>query len=392
MVKKTNKPVATETEGIFRLGGNVRRINELEVAFDSPDRYGRGLDWTGYTVHDAANILRRYFNRLPQPIVPLEFYERFRAPLKGHQDEAVRGAPASNPEETFNVDLAISTYQQIITQLPPLNRQLLLYILDLLAVFASKAEKNRMDASNLASIFQPGMLNHPDHVMKPSEYSLNQDIVIFLIQQQDNFLVGMPGTAADEQTVQDIQNAPRTRAQGSPRSPQTGLGRSASNASAGADSARRLGALRRHVSVSSKHSRNSSTIPSPGTPSTPHGGDATPGVHRSNTVPSKKSPNMPSGRFSRPFDRSSPGSQPTSAGFLAPDSFLPSPSPQQAPSAQDLSSVTPSVPEKIEEVQHANGETATEQPASNDQPPQGENHSTISSFARASTNICSDSC
>ena len=373
MPEKTDEPVATETEGIFRLGGNVRRINELEVAFDSPDRYGRGLDWTGYTVHDAANILRRYFNRLPQPIVPLEFYERFRAPLKGHQDEAVRGAPASNPEEAFDVDLAISTYQQIITQLPPLNRQLLLYILDLLAVFASKAEKNRMDASNLASIFQPGMLNHPDHVMKPSEYSLNQDIVIFLIQQQDNFLVGMPGTAADEQTVQDIQNAPKTRAQGSPRSPQTGLGRSASNASAGADSARRLGALRRHVSVSSKHSRNSSTIPSPGTPGTPHG-DTTTGVHRSNTVPSKKSPNMPSGRFSRPFDRSSPGSQPTSAGFLAPDSFLPSPSPQQAPSAQDLPPVTPSVPEKIEEVQHANGETVVEPPVSSDQPPQSENH------------------
>ena len=229
----------------------------------------------------------------------------------------------------FDVSVAISTYQRLITELPPLNRQLLLYILDLLAVFASKADKNRMDASNLASIFQPGMLNHPDHMMKPTEYSLNQDVVIFLIQQQDHFLVGMPGTAADEQTVKDIQNAPKTRAPNSPRSPKIGLGRSASNASAGADSARRLGALRRNVSGSSKHSRHSSNIPSPGTPGTPQAIGSAGAVHRSNTVPSKKSPNVPSGRFSRPFDPSSPGSQPPSAGFLAPEGHPVSSNPQQ---------------------------------------------------------------
>lgn len=298
----------------------MRRINELEMAFDSPDRYGRGLDWTGYTVHDAANILRRYINKLPQPIVPLEFYEQYRAPLRGHQEEAVGSVQAHTPElGGFDVGEAISTYQRLITELPPLNRQLLLYILDLLAVFASKADKNRMDASNLASIFQPGMLNHPDHMMKPTEYSLNQDVVIFLIQQQDHFLVGMPGTAADEQTVKDIQNAPKTRTPNSPRSPKIGLRRSASNASGGADSARRLGALRRNVSGSSKHSRHSSNIPSPGTPGTPQAIGSASGVHRSNTVPSKKSPNVPSGRFSRPFDPSTPSSQPPSAGFLAPE-------------------------------------------------------------------------
>jgi hypothetical protein len=50
----------------------------LQEVFDSPERYGKGLDWSGYTVHDAANVLRRYLNQLPEPIVPLEFYERFR--------------------------------------------------------------------------------------------------------------------------------------------------------------------------------------------------------------------------------------------------------------------------------------------------------------------------
>src|SRR3546814_18945860 len=71
-------------------------------------------------------------------------------------------------------------------------RQLLLYILDLLAVFAAKLDENRMNSQNLAAIFQPGMLSHPAHAMAPEDNSLNQSVLIFLIENQDHFLIGMP--------------------------------------------------------------------------------------------------------------------------------------------------------------------------------------------------------
>lgn len=271
------------------------------MLFDSPDRYGKGLDWTGYTVHDAANILRRYLNQLPQPIVPLTFYERCRDPLRSHQAQAVGDMEAQAQDVgDFNHDAAITTYQRLITELPPLNRQLLLYILDLLAVFASKSEHNRMTSANLAAIFQPGMLSHPSHDMEPPEYRLSQDVIIFLIENQDNFLVGMSGTAADDKTVKEVQSGIQRQPITPTRLSQAGLGRSSSNASAGADSLRKQGGVRRNVSVSSKNSRSSSNVPSPGSPvpgsplaATSSGG----GVHRSNTVPSKKSPAIPSTRF-----------------------------------------------------------------------------------------------
>ena len=271
------------------------------MLFDSPDRYGKGLDWTGYTVHDAANILRRYLNQLPQPIVPLTFYERCRDPLRSHQAQAVGDMEAQAQDVgDFNHDAAIITYQRLITELPPLNRQLLLYILDLLAVFASKSEHNRMTSANLAAIFQPGMLSHPSHDMEPPEYRLSQDVIIFLIENQDNFLVGMSGTAADDKTVKEVQSGIQRQPITPTRLTQAGLGRSSSNASAGADSLRKQGGVRRNVSVSSKNSRSSSNVPSPGSPvpgsplaATSSGG----GVHRSNTVPSKKSPAIPSTRF-----------------------------------------------------------------------------------------------
>ena len=225
----------------------------------------------------------------------------------------------------FDHQKAITTYQRLITELPPLNRQLLLYILDLLSVFASKSDINLMPSANLAAIFQPGLLSHPVHDMRPQEYRLSQDVLIFLIDNQDSFLIGMSGTAADEKTVKEVQSGVSTRQPNTPtstRNSQSGLGRSVSNASAGTDSLRRLGGVRRNVSVSSKNSKNSTNIPSPATPSpgtTFAGSNTGSGVHRSNTVPSKKSPGLSSTRFNRPLE--SPTSQAgnfSSGGLLSP--------------------------------------------------------------------------
>jgi len=320
--------LALDVEGIFRLCGSAKRTKELQLAFDSPPRYGKGLDWTGYTVHDAANIIRRYLNMLPEPIVPHEKYEKFRDPLRSHQAQAVGDMEAqAQSVGEFDPDAAIGSYQKLITELPPLNRQLLLYILDLLAVFAAKSELNRMTSPNLAAIFQPGMLSHPGHDMVPAQYRLSQDVIIFLIVNQDHFLVGMRGTAADADTVRDIQRGSPRQPNTPTRTSQAGLGRSASNASAGADSLRRQGGLRRNVSVSSKGSRASSNVPSPGSPApgsplttTTSSG----GVHRSNTVPSHRSPGIPSGRF-----RNAEPSTPTSSRLA--------PSGQLAPAARSLS-------------------------------------------------------
>ncbi|KAH6890484.1 hypothetical protein B0T10DRAFT_560991 [Thelonectria olida] len=311
------KEKATGVEGIFRLSGSEKRIKELKNVFDSPDRYGKGLVWDGYTVHDAANVLRRYLNDLPEPVVPLDLYEKFREPLRGATKQAVGDAEGPQFVADFNEKSAIQKYQRLITELPPLNRQLLLYILDLLAVFAAKADENRMNSQNLAAIFQPGMLSHPLHAMAPEEYRLNQCVIIFLIENQDHFLIGMQGTAADEKTMKEVQSG---HVQPGPSQPtitptpvvvrKTSLGRSASNASAGANSVRRDGKVRRNRSVSSRNSRGegTSTPNSPALTPTPTGGLA-----RSNTVPSKKSPALVGGRFQR-----HDGSNPHSPAHLEP--------------------------------------------------------------------------
>jgi hypothetical protein len=71
--------IAMETEGIFRISGSIKRIKALEIQFDqSSTGYGTHFNWEGYTVHDAASLLRRYLNALPEPVIPFDYYQKFR--------------------------------------------------------------------------------------------------------------------------------------------------------------------------------------------------------------------------------------------------------------------------------------------------------------------------
>lgn len=191
------KENATEVEGVFRIAGSQKRMRELQEIFDTPPKYGKHLTWERYSVHDAASVLRRYLNQMPvsvrhyfgfiripltntsnqqEPIVPLQFYNEFRNAMQ---------------KQPLDVDSAIRTYRLLIQAMPPANRYLLLYVLDLLAVFARKSDQNRMPASNLAVIFQPGIFSHPSHLQDANEHKTAVEVLEFLIEHQDHFVLGI---------------------------------------------------------------------------------------------------------------------------------------------------------------------------------------------------------
>jgi hypothetical protein len=101
----------------------------------------------------------------------------------------------------------VQHYQKLIVKLPKENQHLLLYILDLLAVFSSKSGQNLMPSKNLASIFQPGILSHPAHDMAPEQYKLSQEVLEFLIDYQNYFLIS--GGQENNMTTAILNNKDR---------------------------------------------------------------------------------------------------------------------------------------------------------------------------------------
>ncbi|SCV06072.1 LANO_0H21484g1_1 [Lachancea nothofagi CBS 11611] len=206
------KSKALQTSGIFRIAGNNKRVKELQYIFSAPPSYGTKLsDWDGFTVHDAASLLRRYLNNLEEPLVPLSMYEQFRKPLQDrprilkHLAQGMVKDPAldaGEPKATAEVDkekaqmkavrhkkrltrdirAALKEYEVLFSSLSSDSKQLLIYLLDLLSLFAQQSDVNLMTARNLAAVFQPSIMSHPQHDMDPNEYELSRVVVEFLIE------------------------------------------------------------------------------------------------------------------------------------------------------------------------------------------------------------------
>ncbi|QPG74226.1 hypothetical protein FOA43_001551 [Brettanomyces nanus] len=229
------KKNALDIEGIFRMAGSNKRIKQLQIIFSTPPDYGAKIDWDGFTVHDAASLLRRYLGALPEPLIPLALYEDFREPLrsrsailkylkdkekrmshvgkeaskiKEQENSSKTGAVTDSAKQQSQEDRedkkhrkklhkrklirerreALKDYADLLDKLPELRRQLLFYILDLLAIFNMHSEKNRMPAKNLAAIFQPSILSHSDHDLSPDEYALSSLVVEFMIEYSHKIL------------------------------------------------------------------------------------------------------------------------------------------------------------------------------------------------------------
>jgi hypothetical protein len=157
--------------------------------------------------------------------------------------------------------------------MPHANQYLLLYVLDLLSVFARKAEKNLMTAQNLAVIFRPGLMSHPSHELSPTEHRLSQDVLEFLIEHQDWFMLDTPPPPA-------LPPAP-SRSLTPPLSP----GASVSVSDDEGPEGWRI--IDRHPRVPASTSGGSGARVPPLSPSA--AGKASPRIMRSRTVPSSRS-------------------------------------------------------------------------------------------------------
>ncbi|KAI1353081.1 Rho GTPase activation protein [Xylaria sp. FL0043] len=166
-------------EDIFAISGNPARVLQLQTVFDTPPRYGAGFNWDGYTPHDVAALLLRYLKMLPEPIIPY------------HKHNDFINIPGSTLEATGE-DLikAISVAQQHMASLPPFNRHLLLYILDILDLVEDWSSVNKMTLERLTAAFQPAILAAPPAEMDKGAYFNAARVVIFLIKNKGSFITG----------------------------------------------------------------------------------------------------------------------------------------------------------------------------------------------------------
>ncbi|KAI9301892.1 Rho GTPase activation protein, partial [Cunninghamella echinulata] len=179
------KEEGLRVEGIFRLPGSCRRLRILQTIFDSPGTYGSDLDWRGYTIHDAASILKRFLVQLPEPLIPIQYYQSFKDTLD---------------HDFPTMDDKLDAFQVLIEKLPLPHQYLLLYLLDMLALFSTTSDSTKMSTQCLACVFVPGILYHPTTSKNPAAYKHSQQVLQFLIEHQQSFnMPHQPSTITSDQ-------------------------------------------------------------------------------------------------------------------------------------------------------------------------------------------------
>ncbi|KAF2077376.1 hypothetical protein CYY_001304 [Polysphondylium violaceum] len=132
----------SRVEGLFRLPGSIAREDELERRLDSNENFTLNR----FEPFDAADILKRYFKTLPEPLFLESLCNKYEREILNNSDQNQR-------------DHMILEW---IAKLPKENRELLIYLLAFLEEIAYSQTKHlrntAMAEKNLALVFAPNLL------------------------------------------------------------------------------------------------------------------------------------------------------------------------------------------------------------------------------------------
>jgi hypothetical protein len=126
-----------QTEGIFRVPGDIDAVNNLKVVIDRNERPDDDTD-----PHVPGSTLKLWFRELYQPLIPAELY-----------DSCVKACDSAQASV------------EVINLLPELNRRILLFIIRFLQVVGhpDNMKLNKMTYDNLAMVWSPNFLRCPSN-------------------------------------------------------------------------------------------------------------------------------------------------------------------------------------------------------------------------------------
>ncbi|XP_052265586.1 rho GTPase-activating protein 24-like isoform X1 [Dreissena polymorpha] len=149
-----------ETEGLFRLPGRMLLVRDLKDRFDEGEMVS--LDVEEVDVHSVASLLKQFLRELPECLIPFNRYQEFMNIAMRFQGQKSQD---TRLEEVEGLRLAM-------TELPRDNYNCLKYLCNFLHMVADKTQFNKMDARNLARVFGPNIIRHPQMEDNPEAFML----------------------------------------------------------------------------------------------------------------------------------------------------------------------------------------------------------------------------
>ncbi|XP_008961915.2 protein FAM13A isoform X2 [Pan paniscus] len=149
-------------EGLFRVNGNVKVVEQLRLKFESgvPVELGKDGD-----VCSAASLLKLFLRELPDSLITSALQPRF---IQLFQDG--------------RNDVQESSLRDLIKELPDTHYCLLKYLCQFLTKVAKHHVQNRMNVHNLATVFGPNCFHVPPGLEGMKEQDLCNKIMAKILE------------------------------------------------------------------------------------------------------------------------------------------------------------------------------------------------------------------
>jgi hypothetical protein len=163
---------------LFGLDGDQVRIGQLKDLFNSAETsYGKELDWSAFTVHDAADVILVFLSELPKPVIPESVGKRW---ISLSRQATIRGA---------RLDQGLDFWEEALMGVQGPGRALFKLLLNLWGDIADAAETNEMMAERLAGrVVRP--LMHAAAARRQTDFMLG---LAFLIRKRSEYNLVMRG-------------------------------------------------------------------------------------------------------------------------------------------------------------------------------------------------------
>ncbi|EGG14946.1 regulator of chromosome condensation domain-containing protein [Cavenderia fasciculata] len=172
---------SSKLEGIFRLSGSKARVDELERRLESNEEFSMSK----YEAFDAADVLKRYFKNLPEPLLVQSLCNQYEKDILNCSD----------------LNLQKRLVMEWISQLPRENRELLIYLLSFLDEIVhtqlEHQKANAMASKNLALVFAPNLLTKGE---------IGNDEIIEIMINMFNEIIGAHSSLETSIIIDHIQD------------------------------------------------------------------------------------------------------------------------------------------------------------------------------------------
>ncbi|XP_042791842.1 protein FAM13A isoform X3 [Panthera leo] len=170
-------------EGLFRVNGNVKVVEQLRWKFESgvPVELGKDGD-----VCSAASLLKLFLRELPERVITSALQPRL---IQLFQDD--------------RNDAQDSSLRALIKELPDVHYCLLKYLCQFLTEVAKHHVQNRMNVHNLATVFGPNCFQVPPGLEGMKEQDICNKIMAKLLENYDT-LFEVEYTGNDNQRCENM--------------------------------------------------------------------------------------------------------------------------------------------------------------------------------------------